>query len=270
VSEVATAIAACWLDAERMVIEDLAGKYWDVDEEFITTALRCHLQHSFQRASECGSFEQALVRELQSRFTWAPTGAIERASAGFRATVTFHSRRVEGRTGGDLGIVLSQPTFDVAGHASPMSVRRQGLLIQAKLLGRDGRWGNFTARQREVLSGREDYLTLLLYRYRDDERRRLDSFHWVSCRGSKMPEIRNWLKRDKRPPAALNTETVIGGLAGCTLGTAEEALIDRHIGPSEKRASLVITLAFEDGSSDRVLKVGNEFVVMQSGESERQ
>src|SRR4029077_9602721 len=89
------------------------------------------------------------------------------------------------KTGGDIGLVLIRPNVNHERfRMRPLTVDEhysRGLLCQTKIKRRNARWGGFTPNQKKILSNRTEYLALLLYEYKDAERKALMPFQWQSC-----------------------------------------------------------------------------------------
>ena len=246
-SELALEVALCWSDAEKQLKTILADRYWDADEEFITTLLRGELRLAFRKRSGSSAFSDALIRDLRPQFPSASDQSLQSAAAGLPAVVTFHPRHVEAMTGGDLGIVVYSPRFEQEGNlARQGDDSRHGLLVQAKLFGRNGAWGSLTTNQRTVLSGRESYLAILLYKYADgNQRRNLNAFDWQMCNGHSVADIEHWLATANFPDVC-DSSKVVRGLADGSFGTSDAARLRQWIAPESARDTLVVHLQFSD------------------------
>jgi hypothetical protein len=102
-------VADSWTAAEDGVREKIRAQYRDSDEEFITGLLRGELESSFDRVSRNGSVERAFLADLKASLVTVPVASLSPVATGLMATVSFHPRHVEKKTGGDLGIVLAKP-----------------------------------------------------------------------------------------------------------------------------------------------------------------
>lgn len=235
-------IAATWCSAEAQTREELATSFWDRDEEFITGLF--HGRFHDHCAAQTREVEQAFLKDLRLHFRnpfWS--SQLRRLASGIGATVTLHSREIEKHTGGDLGLLLIRPNLRPDGiDAQKWLVEenyRRGLLCQAKIMRRGGRWGSFRPNQRKVLSDKLWYLALLLYEYDDPERRRLRSFNWQVC-GPKVDfnDVSLWLK-SARFPSLSGSDEIIRSLGSDKIGTDSADIIDQIIAPPARPALIV-------------------------------
>ena len=250
-------VADSWTAAEDGVREKIRVQYRDSDEEFITGLLRGELESSFDRVSRNGSVERAFLADLEASFVTIPTDSLSAIATGLIATVSFHPRHVEKKTGGDLGIVLAKPDVheSYAGYLEIKSNAKRGLLCQAKVFGHDSRWGRLTQNQRKTLAGKMTYSALLSYRYSDQDgaRRELNPFAWQVTRESTIQEMQKWLRADSFPDL-WTSSAIFKRLMEGQIGTSDRRLIDEYVAPEGLRDSLVITIRWRDGADpgDRV------------------
>lgn len=250
-------IADCWMSAEKGVRET-AWQYPDKGEEFITDLLNSDLEREFQKASNNRLVEQAFLRDLEDAFPSITNESLSKVALGLIATVSFHPRHVEAKTGGDLGIKIVRPNVQMSTFDKYLTIdhdRQRGLLCQAKIFRRKSQWGPLTRNQLKRLPEKTAYSSLLLYRYADQEakRRDLQPFAWQLTREATVEEIQSWLASDRFPQLS-DSRAVFQKLMGGTIGTGDKAVIDRDIAPSGLRESLVITIRWRDGDDpgDRV------------------
>lgn len=168
--------------------------------------------------------------------------------SGLVASVAFHSRKTEGKTAGDLGIVFVRPDVSEGGLAlSELSIKheyKRGLLCQAKIFRRDSSWGGLTPPQKKNLPARLSYFSLLLYRYADRERRELLPFQWQLAGGATVEDIGHWLSSDTFPNLQAS-EWILRALVQNRIGTDDKDAIDQYIVP-RLRPSLVIRVHWKD------------------------
>ena len=240
-------ITRCWANAEEALREAVKTKYHDRDEEQITDLFHAELEIELNRVSDNGLVASAFLRDLKRAFpTIAEVSLSSKVSCGLVATVSFHAREVERKTGGDLGIVLVRPDFELTGSVLRRDECKRGLLCQAKIFRRDSRWGRIGLKQAQALRGKLSYFSLLLYRYsdQDGERRELAPFTWQLGRGATIRRINNWLASDNFPESQ-NSQQILHKLASEQIGTDDPDLIARDITPPQ-RASLVIEVGWRN------------------------
>lgn len=245
ISNVGGAIIKCWLKAEEAVCNNLPR---DSDEEHITNLFRGEFEKELEKASNSGGIEASFVRDLQDSFPDFDVYELRtKIARGLVATVAFHPKHVEGKTGGDLGIVLVRPNVQESFGWSEITINgdyRRGLLVQAKLL-RDSSWGKLTTAQTKNLPDKLKFSSLLLYKYLDDERRKLRPFEWQLTFGSSITDVLQWL-RSGIFPSLKKSQEVLLGLVNGKIGTDVSEVIEREITPPMKRASLTIRIHWRD------------------------
>lgn len=243
-------IADRWMAAEKSVRET-AMHYRDKGEEFITELLNGDLEQEFQKASNSRLVEQAFLRDLEDAFPSVTGESLSKVALGLIATVSFHPRHIEAKTGGDLGVKVVRPNVQMSTFDEHLTIdhdSQRGLLCQAKIFRRKSRWGALTPNQLRKLPEKTAYSSLLLYRYADQEakRRDLQPFAWQLTREATVEEIQSWLASDSFPQLS-NSRVIFQELTGGTIGTGDKVVIDRDIAPSGLRESLVITIRCKDG-----------------------
>jgi hypothetical protein len=245
-------ITDCWLLAEQSLREVVNKKFRDRDEEIITELFRAELETEFATASEKGNVERAFLEDLKQAFQHVRTHELQsKIARGLIATVSFHNRKTEERTGGDLGIVLVRPDVQESYAWSELAIKsdyKRGLLCQAKVFRRNSRWGGLSPAQQKGLSKKLNYFALLLYRYADQkgDRRDLGPFGWQLAAGGSVAQIKQWLSSDKFPNLQ-DSQRILGALARDQIGTDDTAVIDKDITPPQ-RPSLVINVRWKDDS----------------------
>jgi len=247
IPNVTALVATCWSNAETQARALLAQRYFDKDEEFITQLFHGEFRVTIEGAAGSGAVKQAFLTDLKSHFPQLHSGDLERLATGVSATATLHPREVEGNTGGDLGLVLIRPNVNAHRFKQSMlSVDQEycrGLLCQAKIKRRMSRchnpqWGGFTPNQRKILPNRMGYPALLLYEYKDTQRRSLLPFQWQICVGMKFDDVEEWLKSDAFP-AHMGSDKIIRLLGNNKIGTDDKCIIDEYIAPTV-RDTLVV------------------------------
>ena len=261
-------VAECWERAEQALQGAIRQKYPDRDEEEITMLLRGELDEEFSRVSKNGTVERAFFLDLSRSLPDVSQADLSKITRGPIATVHFHPRKVEERTGGDFGLVFTRPNIRRVTHSRSRltidSDYQRGLLCQAKVFGRGSAWGKLSAIQRKLLRDRLSYLVLLLYRYtdQDGERRQLEPFSWQETRDAGMEEISGWLKSDTFPKRT-GSRQIITELAQGAIGTDDKKIISDHIAP-EVRPSLKITVGWPEGHGPgREVQLAQSTVRMQ-------
>jgi hypothetical protein len=241
-------IARCWTNAEEALRELVKTKYRDRDEEKITDLFQAELEGKLNQASQNGLVALAFLRDLRRAFPaiseWSLSSNVSR---GLVATVSFHAREVEKKTGGDLGVVIVRPDVQWTGYwLSKKNDYKRGLLCQAKIFQRNSRWRPIGAKQARALGGKLSYLSLLLYRYsdQDGQRRELAPFAWQLGRGATIRRINSWLASDDFP-GSLNSYQILQRLASDQIGTDDPKVIARDITPPQ-RPSLIIEVRWQD------------------------
>jgi hypothetical protein len=255
IPNVTALVVKCWSSAETQARELLAHRYFDKDEEFITQLFHSEFRVTIEEAAGAGAVKQAFLTDLKSHFPrLRRSGDLERLASGVSATATLHPREVEGKTGGDLGLVLIRPNINSRRLERSMLIvdqdYRRGLLCQAKIKrrmsqGRNAQWGGFTPNQRKILPDRMSYLALLLYEYEDAQRRSLLPFQWQVCAETKFDDVEEWLKSDAFPDR-IGSDKIIQLLGDDKVGTEDKSIIDRYIAPSV-RDTLTVWIGWPAG-----------------------
>jgi hypothetical protein len=244
-------IAQCWERAEESLRQTVRLKFADRDEEIITELFHSELQAECDKVSSQGAVARAFGRDLHSYVPSMPYFDVAGIAGGLIASVHFHPREVEKRTGGDFGVVLIRPDVSYA-RFSPSSLEierdyKRGLLCQAKIFRRNSSWGGLSEKQQEILRARLDYLSLVLYRYLDQhgQRRELGPFAWQLTRGASMSDVAGWLRSDQFPSIE-NSRHIINALARDQIGTDDKRTIEENVAP-KLRPSLEIHIRWRDG-----------------------
>jgi hypothetical protein len=247
----AALIAESWTRAEQSLRERVRQESPDRDEEIITDLFHTALEAEFSRVSALGSVERAFQADLRRALPGIPAASVSRLADGLIAMVHFHPREVESRSGGDFGLVLIRPEVNYAKYSrSALTIEhdcQRGLLCQAKVFRRNSTWGSFSRKQRSVLQARLNYLSLVLYRYRDQdgERRDLWPFGWQLTRDASIRDVAGWLRNDQFPKLE-DSRGIISALAEDRIGTDDKQVIAEQIAPP-LRPSMEIKILWRDG-----------------------
>jgi hypothetical protein len=260
-------IADCWDRAEQALRKSVREKFPDRDEDKITDHFHGELESEFSKASESGKVSRAFQRDLAGAFPRidATTLQSQLVTARLVATVSFHSPRVEGKTGGDLGIVLLRPDIQQARHGSlELTVNqeyRRGLLCQAKIFRRTSQWGKLSPSEERALADKLDYTALLLYRYADQngERRELSPFMWQLMAGAAIPQVSQWLSLGEFP-SLQSSRQILDALASDQIGTGDKHKIDKEITPP-LRPSLIIKIGWKPHGPGGTIRIRQSYRV---------
>jgi hypothetical protein len=237
-------VSSCWNVAEQQLRRSIEEKHHDVDEEFITQFFYGEFAFAVQDASDKGKVRDAFLTDLMNAFPdFAESSELVGIATGLIADVTLHERKIERFTGGDMGLTIVRP--QVSQHPfdeTEFSIEEycRGLLSQAKIKRRSGKWGTFKKNQKQVLQGRTMFLGLLLYSYSDAERRKLNEFNWQLCEGESIDTVQEWLKVNQFP-TLINSSRIIELLGNGAIGTDDRDTIDQVIRP-KTRPSMTIRI----------------------------
>src|SRR5580700_4126425 len=161
-------MAKCWASAELALRNAVRQKFPDRDEEIITELFHSELEGECDRVRATGAIERVFEADLHGALPRIPRADLSKIAHGLIASVHFHPRKVERRTGGDFGVVLIRPDVRYATYSRfELTIDhdyQRGLLCQAKIFRRDSSWGGLSPKQRDVLRGRLNYFSLVLYR----------------------------------------------------------------------------------------------------------
>jgi hypothetical protein len=124
---------------------------------------------------------------------------------------------------------------------------RRGILCQAKMKDKDGKWGKFTKQQKCLLPDRMKYLCLLLYSYKDPGRRELDNYQWYICQKDEtLEQVIGYIKKDQFPQL-VESDVIIKAIGLDYIGTDDDTILDEIISP-KKSPSLIIRLFWAYGN----------------------
>jgi hypothetical protein len=238
-------VTMCWKEAEGELRGVIQKKYHDLDEEFITRLFYGEFAYSLHQASVKGLIRRAFLTDLQSAFPKLRNSReLNAIPNALIAEVSLHKREVERVTGGDFGLTIIRPQVSSPPYNKNelwIEQYEQGLLCQAKIKRRNGKFGKLTKKQREVLTGRMDYLSLLLYSYNDDPNRcQLNEFSWQLCENVSIESAKEWLKLSNFPNT-ITSEKIIKDLGSGFIGTHDREII-KNIIRSNNKPNIIIRI----------------------------
>jgi hypothetical protein len=227
--------------AEVSARDHIKHYYNNANEEFVTWILYGHINDSFRTASRERSIEQAFIRDLQAAIgceslSYSSSNLeIQQVADGLIVDIVLHNRRQEGTTGGDFGVVIVHPT--ISHNGDYLEIKKgmsSGLLCQAKMKDKNGKWGKFTKKQKTVLPGNMDFLALVFYSYRDSERCELNPILWKLCQGLSMDVLKTCLENDEIDNS-LTMPGIVTSLGRKEIGTDNQELIGRCVSPDKRQ-----------------------------------
>lgn len=237
--------------AETRVLQRVQASFPRAKEDDITTLFVAEAERGFEDATRNGVIASAVRTDLQNAYQShgrVPPQQIARVSDGIVARLRKHSPSEEAKTGGDFGLLLVEPRFDLRWDAQLALHRcglKRGLLVQAKRRLRGGHWNQLTATQLKRLPARMDYAALLRYEFADAGDRQLNSFAWHPLSGLSISAVAEWL-RCGNFPAAISSPAVVSAVSRGEFGTADQSAIEREICP-ETGPFVVIEVDWRDG-----------------------
>lgn len=237
-------VTKCWKEAEAELHGVIEKKYHDPDEEFVTRLFYGEFAYSLNQASGKGLIKRAFLIDLQNAFPKLRNSReLNAIPNALIAEVSLHKREVERITGGDFGLTIIRPRVfspPFNEHELWIEQHEQGLLCQAKIKRRNGKFGKLTKKQREVLPDRMDYLSLLLYSYNDPNRCQLNEFSWQLCENGSIQSAEEWLKLSNFPKT-ITSEQIIKDLGSGLIGTDKRDII-KNIIRSKRKPHIIIKI----------------------------
>src|SRR5207244_1019762 len=174
--------------------------------------------------TDSGRVAAAVRTDLESGYRasgYSPPRRLQHITDGLVARLRRQQPAEEKRTGGDFGLLLVEPKFQLR-WGKQLDLQRgglkRGLLVQAKRRFRDGRWNQLTSTQVKRLPERVAYTALLRYEFLDPRRRNLRSFLWHPLSGFAVSAVTQWLTSGDFPDA-VETSAVVAGLSQGEYGT---------------------------------------------------
>jgi hypothetical protein len=238
--------------AEKQVIRSVYLSLENAKEDDITTLFVVETERRLQEATDSGRVAEAVRNDLENGYgtiDCSPPNNLHHITDGLIARLRKQQPTEEARTGGDFGLLVIEPQFQVQWGAQ-LSLQRgglkRGLLVQAKRRYCDGRWNQLTERQLRLLPDRLAYTALLRYEFLDRNRRNLGSFEWHSLSViSSISDVTRWLTSGDFPKS-VSTSEIIEGLSRGQYGTNDEGIIEEEICP-DAGSYVVIEVDWRDG-----------------------
>jgi len=220
------------------VCSSVDSKYHGANEEQITFLLQSELGAVLDDANGRGLFGRSFLADLERCLPQIHWHSIDlRFAHGLVGTVRFHSRHHEGTvSSSDMVLLIRRPSATCSQSPNGELVISEGevraLFGQAKLgrPGRDGvtHWGKLTSNQRLRFPTMLDFMTLLLYRWRDIDGSGLAPITWQPCRAHTSEDVESWLAHDAFP-SQIGSEAVVQGVTLGDFGTADQRVIDELV-----------------------------------------
>ena len=260
-------------EAEARVQSAVKRSLPGATEDAITTLFVNEAEGGLEEATNRGRIAVAVRSDLERAFRdrgCSPPGRLKHLTDGLVARVRKQQPSEERRTGGDFGLLVVEPQFQLR-WGEQLLLRRggfkQGLLVQAKRRGLDGRWNQLTSTQEENLPERQAYTAVVLFEFNQSNPRDLCSFRWYPIADYLVSEVSRWLKLGEFPEA-IDTVAIVDSLSRRELGTDDEEIISREICP-EAGEYLVIEIDWKDGQDpkDLIFSVNRETLTRRAGAS---
>ncbi|GHO76381.1 hypothetical protein KSD_41520 [Ktedonobacter sp. SOSP1-85] len=263
----------CWRLAEAEMQQEIKKYYPDKQEEFITELFHGRFAFALEKASNDQLIAIAFLKDLMVAYPDILETALEQIANGLVADVTLHKRSTERKTGGDLGLMIVRPQIiRDQKYLIKHGDYRRGILCQAKMKSKDKKWGQFTRQQKKQLPSRMSYLCLLLYSYKDLERRELNNYQWYVCKNDEtLDQVAEYLKRDEFP-RLLSSESIIAKIGFGMIGTDDDAILDEIVAP-KKNTALIIRLFWPNGpwsGPDGGIYIGTSIRIYTAQENDEQ
>jgi hypothetical protein len=179
---------------------------------------------------------------------YSPPRKLKHITDGLVARLRRQQPAEETETGGDFGLLIVEPQFQLRWDRQIDLYRaglKRGLLVQAKRRYLNGRWNQFTTKQKEVLPERLDYTALLRYDFIDSSRQNQHEFNWHLLSGFAINEVIKWLKSGEFPIPA-TTSPIVEGLSKGEYGTDDKEVIEQEICP-DAGSYTVIEIDWKEG-----------------------
>lgn len=255
--------------AEKQVIKEVHLSLANAKEDEITTLFVVGAERGLMEATESGRVAAAVRSDIERGY-WAhghsPPRRLKHLTDGLVARLRKQQSTEEMETGGDFGLLIVEPQFRLRWDKQLDLYRaglKRGLLVQAKRRCLDGRWNQFTTKQKEVLPERLDYTALLRYDFVDYSRKSLHEFNWHLLSGITITEIIHWLKSDEFP-IPVTTSAIVDGLSKGEYGTDDKEVIEQEICP-DAGSYTVIEIDWKEGEGpeDIVFKLNRDIAMQE-------
>lgn len=237
--------------AETRVLECVHASLPRAKEDDITTLFVVEAERGLKDATKSGRIALAVRTDLENAYRSLgrmPPTRLAQVSDGLVARVRKQGLVDETRTGGDFGLLLVEPRFDLRWNVHLDLHRcglKRGLLVQAKRRLHGRRWNQFTTMQLKQLNKRMAYAALLRYEFADAGGRQLKSFEWHPLSGLSISAVAEWLRCGDFPNA-VNTSSVVAAVSRGEYGADDQAVIEREICP-DAGSYVVIEVDWRDG-----------------------
>jgi hypothetical protein len=226
--------------------EEIKKYYPNKHEEFITELFHGRFAAALRAMSDKNQIAMAFLKDLRCAYPDIQDDDLQKVANGLVADVHLHEKRTEKITGGDMGLMIIRPKIARSDNLIRFGDYSRGVLCQAKMKDKRGKWGHFTQKQMSVLPNRMDYLCLLLYSYKDGERRELNNYQWHICKKDEtLEQVVEYLKNDAFP-RLVGSDTIIQCVGHGLIGTDDKKVLDEIVSP-KKNPSLVIRIFWRDG-----------------------
>lgn len=255
--------------AEKQVIKDVHLSLANAKEDEITTLFVVEAERGLKEATESGRVAAAVRSDLEREYRvhgYSPPRRLKHLTDGLVARLRKQQPNEEMESGGDFGLLIVEPQFQLRWDKKIDLYRtglKRGLLVQAKLRYRNGRWNQFTKKQTRVLPERLDYTALLRYEFLDASRRNLHEFNWHLLSGNNISKVIQWLTSGNFPVAE-TTSAIVEGLSKGEYGTDDKEIIDQEICP-DAGSYTVIEIDWKEGENPEDILVNlNREITMQA------
>ena len=256
----------CLKQAEEILIKVVEEKYDALNEEMITHLFWCELKYVVTAHNKRGDWSKALAKDLTAAFPSLDADDFRQDVGGLFCDVQLHNHQREGETGGDFGLFTSLPVIEYqlcSTNELRIPIRDRAVLVQAKLGQRNESFGELTEKQEEHLPARADYSAFVLYGYDDKDKTTLSPFQWQSCAGTKLEDMKDWLKNGKLPKPLYSSE-MIRLLYDKKLGTDDKSIIKTLIAVEERpRFEIKLHWPTRSGPDGLTIKLANSVSVYQ-------
>jgi hypothetical protein len=248
-------VSQCWGRAEDAIRQRWKKRNVIADEPYITGCFWDNLNDELEAATSDGALKRAFQEDLCHAFPRLQShyGTLDQITHGLFMDCRLHDKGEEEVTGGDYGLSIIQPEFHARAYESSIRLKEHGLLCQAKIRRKTGKWGSLTTNQGQVLPPYLGFASLVLYDYSQIKGSPLDPFKWQLCGGFAIEEVKRWLLRDSFP-SILSSKEVLLKLSKGEIGTCDEKFL-RDVIRSTARPELRIRITWRDGVPPDGIKI---------------
>lgn len=240
-------LVQCWQRAEQRVSHQWTKRSSVAGEETVTENLWEYLHEEFSKVNAEGRVEEAFKIDLCRKYPHFSHEFrfLDRISQGLFMECHLHNKQQEKKSGGDYGLVITRPLLSTSTSSLRISVRDQGLLCQAKIRSRRGKWGVLKQNQCAVLADRLSFAAIVSYDYEPAAGSPLKPIQWQPCQQSTIKEVNSWLKCGVFP-SPIRSEEALWAVASGVIGTKDEGQIKDYI-LTEERQQWRIRIDWPDG-----------------------